>query len=149
MYSISFNKNLVQELGLVDPRMIFPHEKVIENKTALLIKYLESFNESVVVSSILCCSKTMVIIDGHHRFFALKKLGFNKIPVTKLNYFSKEIKTDFEEKFSKKDIINCALKKEYMDPKSTNHVVYCKESKSWEPVILLSSLFKLNFKIEK
>tara|TARA_B100000768_G_scaffold180978_1_gene202413 strand:- start:6013 stop:6456 length:444 start_codon:yes stop_codon:yes gene_type:complete len=146
MYSISFNKNLVKELDLVDPKLIFPHENVIDEKTSLLIDYLKSFNDSVVVSSILCCSKTMVIIDGHHRFFALKNLGFKKIPVTKIDYFSNDIKTDFVEKHSKQEIVDCGLKKEYMDPKSTNHVVYCKKSKSWEPVILLSSLFKLNFK---
>ena len=87
MYSISFNENLVQGLELIDPKLIHPHEKVIDKKTSLLINYLKTFNESIVVSSILCCSKSMVIIDGHHRFFALKKLGFKKIPVTKLDYF--------------------------------------------------------------
>lgn len=146
MYSISFNKNLVEGLELVNPKLIFPHEKVIDKKTSLLINYLKTFNDSIVVSSILCCSKTMAIIDGHHRFFALKKLGFKKIPVTMIDYFSADIKTNFEEKYSKQEIVDCALKKEFMNPKSTNHVVYCKKSKIWEPVILLSSLFKLNFK---
>ena len=93
MYSISFEKNLVEGLSLISPKMIHPHEKVIDEKTSLLINYLNTFNESIVVSSILCCSKSMVIIDGHHRFFALKKLGFKKIPVTKLDYFSNQIKT--------------------------------------------------------
>ena len=142
MYSISFKKNLVKELDLVEPKLIFPHEKVIDKKISLLIDYLNS----IVVSSILCCSKTMVIIDCHHRFFALKNLGFKKIPVTKIDYFSKDIKTDFQEKHSKQEIVDCGLKNEYLEPKSTNHVVYCKKSKNWEPVILLSSLFKLNFK---
>ena len=145
MYSISFNKSLVHGLELVDSNLIFPHEKVIDKKTSLLIDYLKTFNNSIIISSILCCSKSMVIIDGHHRFFALKKLGFKKIPVTKLNYSSSDIKTDHMEKFSKKDIINSGLRKEFMEPKSTNHIVYCMKSKIWEPVILLSSLFKLNF----
>ena len=145
MYSISFNENLVQGLELIDPKLIHPHEKVIDEKTSLLINYLKTFNESIVVSSILCCSKSMVIIDGHHRFFALKKLGFKKIPVTKLDYFSSDIKTNFEEKYAKQEIIDCGLNKEFMEPKSTNHIVYCKKSKIWEPVILLSSLFKLNY----
>ena len=145
MYSISFNKNLVEGLELVNPKLIFPHEKVIDKKTSLLINYLKTFNDSIVVSSILCCSKTMAIIDGHHRFFALKKLGFKKIPVTMIDYYSADIKKNFEEKYSKQEIVDCALKKEFMNPKSTNHVVYCKKSKIWEPVILLSSLFKLNF----
>ena len=145
MYSISFNKNLVKKLHLFDHNLIFPHEKVIDKKTSLLIDYLRSFNNSIIISSILCCSKSMVIIDGHHRFFALKKLGFKKVPVTTIDYFSKDVKTDFGEKFSKEFIIKSGLKKKYLEPKSTNHIVYCNKSKVWEPVILLSSLFKLNF----
>ena len=54
MYSISFNKNLVEGLELVNPKLIFPHEKVIDKKTSLLINYLKTFNDSIVVSSILC-----------------------------------------------------------------------------------------------
>ena len=145
MYSISFNKSLVKELDLFDHNLLFPHEKVIDEKTSLLINYLRSFNNSIIISSILCCSKSMVIIDGHHRFYALKKLGFKKVPVTTIDYFSDDIKTDSEEKFSKDSIINSGLNKQFLDPKSTNHLVYCQKSKLWQPVILLSSLFKLNF----
>ena len=71
MYSISFNKSLVQGLELVDSNLIFPHEKVIDKKTSLLIDYLKTFNNSIIISSILCCSKSMVFIDGLNRFFAL------------------------------------------------------------------------------
>tara|TARA_Y100000768_G_C23956297_1_gene672989 strand:- start:810 stop:1247 length:438 start_codon:yes stop_codon:yes gene_type:complete len=143
MYSISFSKNLVKEIGLINSSSIFPHEKVITEKTKLLINYLESFNNSIIISSILCCSKSMVIIDGHHRFFALKSIGFEKIPVTFLNYFSDEIKTDKNNSVSKNSIIKSGLEKKFLEPKSTNHLVFCNKTKIWQPVILLSSLFKL------
>ena len=143
MYSISFSKNLVKEIGLINSSSIFPHEKVIAEKTKLLINYLESFNNSIIISSILCCSKSMVIIDGHHRFFALKSIGFEKIPVTFLNYFSDEIKTDKNNSVSKNSIIKSGLEKKFLEPKSTNHLVFCNKTKIWQPVILLSSLFKL------
>ena len=42
----------------------------------------------------------MVIIDGHHRYFTLKKLGFKKIPVTKIDYESTQIKTGIPETFT-------------------------------------------------
>jgi ParB-like chromosome segregation protein Spo0J len=45
----------------------------------------------------------MVIIDGHHRYFTLKKLGFKKIPVTKLDYQSIKIKTNITEAFTKQE----------------------------------------------
>lgn len=143
MYSISFSKNLVKEIGLINSSSIFPHEKVVSEKTKLLINYLESFNNSIIISSILCCSKSMVIIDGHHRFFALKSIGFEKIPVTFLNYFSDEIKTDKNNSISKNSIIKSGLEKNFLEPKSTNHLVFCNKTKIWQPVILLSSLFKL------
>lgn len=143
MYSISFSKNLVKEIGLINSSSIFPHEKVVSEKTKLLINYLESFNNSIIISSILCCSKSMVIIDGHHRFFALKSIGFEKIPVTFLNYFSDEIKTDKNNSISKNSIIKSGLEKNFFEPKSTNHLVFCNKTKIWQPVILLSSLFKL------
>ncbi|MFL2639414.1 MAG: ParB N-terminal domain-containing protein [Flavobacteriaceae bacterium] len=143
MYSISFSKNLVKEIGLINSSSIFPHEKVISEKNKLLINYLESFNNSIIISSILCCSKSMVIIDGHHRFFALKSIGFEKIPVTFLNYFSDEIKTDKNNSISKNSIIKSGLEKNFLEPKSTNHLVFCNKTKIWQPVILLSSLFKL------
>jgi hypothetical protein len=88
----------------------------------------------------------MVIIDGHHRYFTLKKLGFKKIPVTKIDYQSSIIKTGENEKFSKQDIINHAVTNNLMDPKSTSHKIYCNKSKKWEPIMLLSSLFKIEVK---
>ena len=46
----------------------------------------------------------------------------------------------------KQDIINHALTNNLMDPKSTSHKIYCNKSKKWEPIMLLSSLFKIEVK---
>ena len=35
----------------------------------------------------------MLIVDGHHRYFALKELGFVKVPVTLIDYQSNSIRT--------------------------------------------------------
>ena len=144
MYSIETDRGLIKGLHLVKSENLYPHEDTINSKVDLLVKYLESFNNSVIISSIIYCSKNMVIIDGHHRFEALKKLGFREIPATAIDYFSKEIKTNHNELISKEEIISSGLSKKFLNPKSTNHLVYCKKSKSWNPVILLSSLFKLD-----
>ena len=143
MYSIEIDRGLVMGLNLVKRENLYPHENTISSKVDLLVKYLESFNESVIISSIIYCSKNMVIIDGHHRFETLKKLGYKVIPATAIDYFSKKIKTNHTEIISKEKIINSGLTKNFLKPKTTNHLVYCKKSESWNPVILLSSLFKL------
>ncbi len=146
MYSIDFDKSIIKGLELVDINYVFPHEKVISKKSSTLTSFLKSFNDYIIISSILCCSQSMVIIDGHHRYFTLKKLGFKKIPVTKIDYQSSIIKTGENEKFSKQDIINHAVTNNLMDPKSTSHKIYCNKSKKWEPIMLLSSLFKIEVK---
>ena len=46
-----------------------------------LAKYFLSYKEYCITPSILCCSESKMIIDGHHRFNTLKELGVKKIPV--------------------------------------------------------------------
>lgn len=143
MYSIDFNADIIKGLELIDVDLIYPHEKIIEKNTSTISNFLKSFNKYIILSSILCCSKTMVIIDGHHRFFSLKKLGFKKIPVTKIDYFSSDIKTSMDQKYSKDQIIDHGINGTLLEPKSTSHLVYCNKSKKWQPIMLLSSLFKI------
>ena len=146
MYSIDFNESIIKGIELIDITKVVPHEKIISKKSSTLSSFLKSFNNYIIISSILCCSKSMVIIDGHHRYFTLKKLGFKKIPVTKIDYTSSQIKTGITEVFTKKEIIEKACSGELMEPKSTSHLIYCNKSKRWEPIMLLSSLFKLDVK---
>jgi len=146
MYSIDFNESIIKGIELVDITKVVPHEKIISQKSSTLSSFLKSFKDYIIISSILCCSKSMVIIDGHHRYFTLKKLGFKKIPVTKIDYKSTQIKTGILETFTKQEIIEKACSGELMEPKSTSHLIYCNKSKRWEPIMLLSSLFKLDVK---
>ena len=144
MFSISIENNLIKKVELVDIKKLIPHEEVVVERKDALKNYLLSLSPDVIISSIIVCQKTNLIIDGHHRYTALMELGFKKIPVTKIEYDSKSIKAYFDDRIEKKEIIGLALKNKLLSPKSTKHVVLNLADNQWYPIILLSSLFHLS-----
>ena len=88
--------SIIKSFDYVSVSKIFPHEKVIAGRKNILKKYLLSYNEYCIIPSIICCSESNMIIDGHHRFNTLKELGVKKIPVTFINYMDISIRTHKE-----------------------------------------------------
>ena len=146
MYSIDFDNDLIKGVDLIDIDYLNPHEKIIEKKKTLLTKFIKSYNSFYIISSIVCCHETLLIIDGHHRFFALKELGFKKVPVTLIDYKNDIIRTGKINPLDKNYIIDIGKSSALLEPKSTEHAIYCNKSKDWEPIILLSSMFKIKIK---
>ena len=146
MYSINLKKpQIIISTGLVSLENIKPHEEVLIDRKDALVSYLKSYQGYFVIPSIICCSKTGLIIDGHHRYHALSELGVKLLPVTWLAYNDETIRThnDVMKQLSKKEIIKSIDNNRLLQPKSTLHEIQTIED-DWKPLILVSSLFEIN-----
>jgi len=73
---------------------LLPHEEIIhERLNALLDMILElgAVDMPIIAAPIPGTSKYL-IVDGHHRWAALRKLGARKVPAILINYFSPEVR---------------------------------------------------------
>lgn len=115
------------------------HEEVMEDRLSAFVSYLKTLSPHIILPSILICSETHTLIDGHHRLHALKQLDYEWCPVTYINYSAPSIVPDLSSKITKKQIIAAALTSNLLPPKSSSH--YLIDYKGMHrPIILLSSL---------
>jgi len=144
MFSIDLKDNLFISNELLSVNKILPHEEVVLERMDKLVEYLTSLKPYIIIPSILICSKTNMIIDGHHRFYALQKLGYDKVPITRINYDSDLIKTHIDDKITKNNLLEAALSGKMLPPKSSFHHIIDTNYKL-QPIILLSVLTRLDY----
>lgn len=76
------------ELKSVRISRLIPHETVIEDRVRELMKSIE---EKGLEEPIIVDSRTYMIIDGHHRVEAFKRLQKTRIPALLVDYLDDEI----------------------------------------------------------
>ncbi len=94
-------------------------------------EYLEELRYQIECDGILKMPiavdrKTYVILDGHHRLHALKKLGCKRIPVVLVNYRSPKIKVlawREGEKVTKAEVVRAGLSGRRMQSKTSRHMI--------------------------
>ncbi len=80
----------IMKIHSIDTDILKPHEALDPLELELFVK---SINEKGIFYKPMLVDKTsFVILDGHHRWIALKKMGAKKIPCILLDYFDGEIK---------------------------------------------------------
>ena len=130
--------------ALVEPDQLLPHEHVVKDRLEKLVEYMYTLKPYAILPAILVCSKTNVIIDGHHRYYALQNINIKEIPVVYINYDSDLIVPVLDNSITKKEIIETAIHRKLLKPKSSFHHILDIFGKP-HPLILISPLsdFKL------
>ena len=109
-------------LGLVKLRDLKPHEEFIEARVQLLIEGLLA--EGRQIRPILVDEKTMVILDGHHRVEALKRLGAVFVAALLVDYDSECVTVgSWREgvRVTKEDVRRAGLEGRLMPPRTSRH----------------------------
>lgn len=85
---------LKTKYSLLDVDILLPHEEIVTerlNDLTRKIEELKALDMPIVVAPIPGSTKYL-IVDGHHRWAALKKLGCRKIPSVIIDYFDPRVR---------------------------------------------------------
>ena len=112
--------------ALVDLDRLRPHE---QTQPRLLGMVLEEIRRAGYVRRpILVESRHLVILDGHHRYEALKRLGCTRVPAYLVDYEDDGIGlTTWPQakvkRVTKEEVVDRALRGDPFPPKTTRHLV--------------------------
>lgn len=113
------------EIREVALELLREHEQVESERLHQICEEIR--REGRLRHPILVDKRSGVILDGHHRFRAYKKLGFETIPCVLVDYQSDIIsvrprRPDIA--VSKDEVIRRALSGELFPPKTTQHLLH-------------------------
>lgn len=111
-------------LELIDINLIQETEEHIPDRVEWLAEKIKE--EQIWRVPVLLESKSLAIMDGHHRYNVAKKIGLKRIPAVLLSYDnSNVIVTSWREGITiNKDIVLAYIKERHIFPyKTTRHII--------------------------
>ncbi len=112
-------------LEILDIFSLRPHERT---QLSLLRRTVrEIVREGRIRLPVLVEREHLVILDGHHRYEALKRIGCRKIPCYVVDYDSKEIGLTtwpgaVVDRVTKEEVVEHGLLGQLFPPKTTRHL---------------------------
>lgn len=112
--------------GIVEIQRLHGHERIRTDLLAELTKQIRK--DGVLKRPVLVADRVLVILDGHHRVEALRKLGCKRIPAFLVDYESDGVRLttwpDAEVKVvTKPEVVRRGLSGERFPPKTTRHTL--------------------------
>ena len=101
------------------------HEQIIPERLAKVVDIMT--RERCVDVPVVVDEKSRVILDGHHRYNALKSMGAKNVPTLLIDYFDESIISvearpeSGLSRVTKKEIIDMGLSDKVFKPKTTRH----------------------------
>ena len=117
----------MKKIMFVDIHKLKCHEKVDGVRLGKLQKDLEL--SGAIHRPIIVDRRSYVILDGHHRYSALKRLGMKKIPVYFVDYLSPTVRVHLRRKnltmqMIKQAVLYCGLTGSVFPIKTTRHLIH-------------------------
>ncbi|MGM0380927.1 MAG: ParB N-terminal domain-containing protein [bacterium] len=103
------------------------HEEINRGRLKEIIDQMR--RENLVDYPILVENEHNVILDGHHRYFALKEMGADFVPVDRVDYFKNGlVKLEPRpncplDNLTKQDVLQMGKSDDVFPPKSTRHIL--------------------------
>lgn len=108
---------------LVPAEKLLAHEQVVQDRVDELAASLE--RDGVVRLAVVADARTLVVLDGHHRLTALRRLGCRRVPVLLVDYRNPDIRVgtwrEGEAPPSKEEVVAQARAGKLYPPKTTRH----------------------------
>lgn len=116
------------KFALVDINKIREHEETYPDRAKALAEEIKK--DGFIKIPMLIDDRYYILLDGHHRFQALKILGCKRIPAFLVDYFDDGITVGVWEdaiargktSITKEEIIETALKGKKFPPKTSRHI---------------------------
>ncbi len=115
------------KLATVPIDKLKPHEKIDGRHLECLMDII--VRDGVLIKPLLVDVKTMIILDGHHRYEILKRLGKKYVPVLLVDYDSDIVDVNSWRKdwrVSKDLVRKAGLSGKLLPPKTSRHVLKIK-----------------------
>ncbi len=113
----------IPEFRLVPVESLFPHEEVDEADVDLLVHQIRA--QGIVREPIWVTEADGVILNGHHRYAALRKLDVRRVPAWAVDYPDPAMEVgrwNAGPPFDKAEVVRRAREGPLFPPKTTRHV---------------------------